>query len=57
MTEKFATMVEFSDIITAAEVIGWQDEHKLQVEKSLGVRVIARGQLPIHNVLLLYAIV
>ena len=44
MTEKFVATVELSDIITAAEVFGRQDEHILLVEKSLGVSVVARGQ-------------
>jgi len=38
-------MVELSDINAAAEVIGRHDEHILRVEKSFGVRVVARGHL------------
>ena len=44
MTEKYGATVELSDINAAAEVFGRQDEHILSVEKSLGVRVVARGQ-------------
>lgn len=44
MAEKFEAVVELDDIGAAAEIFGRQDEHLVQVEKVLGVRVVARGQ-------------
>lgn len=44
MAEKFEAVVELDDIGAAAEIFGRQDEHLVQVEKVLGVHVVARGQ-------------
>ncbi len=44
MTERFESRVGMSDISTAAEIFGKNDEHLAQMEKALGVRFVARGQ-------------
>ncbi|MFA4884724.1 MAG: PhoH family protein [Desulfotomaculaceae bacterium] len=44
MTERFESRIEMSDIGAAAEIFGKHDEHLAQMEKSLGVRFVARGQ-------------
>ena len=44
MTERFESRVGMSDIGTAAEIFGKNDEHLAQMEKALGVRFVARGQ-------------
>ncbi|OPY57771.1 MAG: PhoH-like protein [Pelotomaculum sp. PtaU1.Bin035] len=43
MAEKFEAKVELDDIGTAAEIFGKHDEHLAQIEKALGVHVVARG--------------
>jgi phosphate starvation-inducible PhoH-like protein len=43
LTEKFGATLELDDINAAAEIFGRQDEHILHVERSLGVRVVVRG--------------
>jgi len=44
LTEKFEARVELDDIGAAAEIFGKHDEHLVQVERTLGVQVVARGQ-------------
>jgi phosphate starvation-inducible PhoH-like protein len=44
LAEKFEARVELDDIGTAAEVFGKNDGHLDQVEKTLEVRIVARGQ-------------
>jgi len=44
LTERFESRIEMSDIGAAAEIFGKHDEHLAQMEKSLGVRFVARGQ-------------
>jgi phosphate starvation-inducible PhoH-like protein len=44
LTEKFETRVILDDIGSAVEIFGKHDEHLGQIEKALGVRLMARGQ-------------
>lgn len=44
MAESFETRIEFDDIGAAAEIFGRHDEHLALIEKTLGVRFVARGQ-------------
>lgn len=43
MTEKCEARMELEDVQAAAEIFGRHDEHLVQVEKVLGVQVVARG--------------
>jgi len=43
LAEKFEAKVELDDIGAAAEIFGKHDEHLAQIEKALGVHVVARG--------------
>jgi len=43
LAEKFVARVELDDIGAAAEIFGKHDEHLVQIEKALGVHVVARG--------------
>jgi len=45
LTEKFESRIELDDIGAAAEIFGKHDEHLVQIEKAMGVHVVARG----HN--------
>ncbi|OPX87070.1 PhoH family protein [Pelotomaculum sp. PtaB.Bin117] len=44
MAENFEARIELDDIGEAAEIFGKHDEHLVQIEKALGVRIIARGR-------------
>jgi len=44
LAEKYEAKFELDDIAVAAEVFGDKDIHLNQLEKALGVRIIARGQ-------------
>ncbi|MCG9967048.1 PhoH family protein [Pelotomaculum terephthalicicum JT] len=43
MTDKFEARAELDDIGAAAEIFGKHDEHLVQIERILGVHVVARG--------------
>ncbi len=44
MSNKYEARFELDDIGAAAEIFGEQDQHLTQIEKALGVRLVARGQ-------------
>ncbi|MDD3653944.1 MAG: PhoH family protein [Desulfotomaculaceae bacterium] len=44
MAENFEAKVELDNINAAAEIFGNHDEHLVQIEKALGVRIVARGR-------------
>jgi len=44
LSNKYEARFELDDIGAAAEIFGEQDQHLTQIEKALGVRLVARGQ-------------
>ena len=44
MSNRFEARFELDDISSAAEIFGEHDHHLTQIEKALGVRLVARGQ-------------
>jgi len=44
LSNRFEARFELDDISSAAEIFGEHDHHLTQIEKALGVRLVARGQ-------------